>query len=109
MAKEYQQKAEPELVLIKDLEPAMKLIGKVVPDFSATDLEGNPISLEQYRGKVVLIDFWTVWCSPCIAEMPNVKKVYDTYKDKGFDIIGISLDFDGKRLRDYLIVKFIII
>ena len=102
LAKEYQQKAKPEPVLIKDLEPAMELIGKVVPNFSATDLEGNPISLEQYRGKVVLLDFWAVWCAPCIAEMPNVKKVYDTYKDKGFDIIGISLDFDEKKLRDYL-------
>ena len=92
LANEYRIKADP----------ALALIGKPVPDFSATDLDGTPISLEQYRGKVVLLDFWAVWCGPCIAEMPTVKKVYDTYKDEGFDIIGISLDTDEKRLRDYL-------
>ena len=102
LAKEHQRKAEPKPVLLREPEPAMELIGKVVPDFSATDLDGNPISLEQYRGKVVLLDFWAVWCAPCIAEMPKIKKVYDTYKNEGFDIIGISLDFDEKRLRDYL-------
>ena len=92
LANEYRLKADP----------VSALIGNTVPDFSATDLDGNPISLEQYRGKVVLLDFWAVWCEPCIAEMPTVKRVYDTYKDEGFDIIGISLDSDEESLRNYL-------
>ena len=82
--------------------PGLAFLGEMVPDFEATDLDGEPISFETYRGKVLLVDFWAVWCGPCIAEMPNVKRVYETYKDKGFDIIGISLDNDEQRLRDYL-------
>ena len=92
LAKEYQLKAEPMLAMI----------GQPVPDFTATDLDGNPISLEQYRGKVVLLDFWAVWCGPCIAEMPNVKRVYNNYKDEGFDVIGISLDIEESQLHDYI-------
>ena len=83
-------------------DPKYELWGKLVPDFSATDLDGKPISLQDYRGKVVLLDFWAVWCSPCIEEMPNLKRVYATYKDQGFDIIGVSLDTDETKLRDYI-------
>ena len=61
------------------------------PDFSATDLDGNPISLQDYRGKVVLLDFWAVWCGFCINEMPNLKSVYDTYKDQGLTSSGSVL------------------
>ena len=86
----------------KKIDPTSELVGKLVPDFIATDLYGKSISLQDYRGKVVLLDFWAVWCPPCIVEMPNVKRVYDTYKDHGFDIIGVSLDTDETRLRNYL-------
>ena len=83
-------------------DPKYELWGKPVMDFSATDLDGNPISLQDYRGKVVLLDFWAVWCGFCIAEMPNLKSVYDTYKEQGFDIIAVSLDDTEKELRDYI-------
>ncbi len=92
LAKEYHLKVAPD----------SELVGKLVPDFSATDLDEKPISLQQYRGKVVLLDFWAVWCGFCLREMPNVKKVYDTYKEKGFDVIGVSLDDDETELMDYL-------
>ena len=86
----------------KKVNPMAELVGKVVSDFSATDLDGKPISLQQYRGKVVLLDFWAVWCGPSLAEIPNVKRMYDTYKNQGFDIIGVNLDTDETRLRNYL-------
>ena len=92
LADEYDRRADP----------TYELIGKPVPDFSATDLDGEPISLQDYRGKVVLLDFWGVWCGFCIVEMPNLKRVYDAYKDQGFDIIGVSLDDEESALRDYI-------
>ena len=54
--------------------------------------DGRQIDLAKLRGKVVLIDFWAMWCGPCVAEMPNVKKVYAAYHDQGFEVIGVSLD-----------------
>ena len=80
----------------------LEMIGKPAPDFSTKDMDGNPISLKDYHGKVVLLDFWSTTCGPCIGEMPNVKKVYDAYKDIGFDVIGISLDTDEAELNKFL-------
>ena len=80
----------------------LEMIGKPAPNFSATDIDSNPISLKDYRGKVVLLDFWTTTCGPCIAEMPNMKKVYDAYKDVGFDVIGVNLDADEANLHEFL-------
>jgi peroxiredoxin/outer membrane lipoprotein-sorting protein len=67
-------------------------VGAAPLPFSGTDLNGKTINLEQYKGKVVLVDFWATWCGPCIGELPTVTKAYNQYKDKGFDIIGVSLD-----------------
>ena len=78
------------------------LVGKKAMDFNVKDLDGNDLSLEQYRGNVILLDFWAVWCAPCIAEMPNVKQVYEKYKDENFQIIGISLDQSRDKLVGYL-------
>ena len=78
------------------------LIGKQAINFNVKDLDGNDLSLEKYRGNVILLDFWAVWCRPCIAEMPNVKGVYEKYKDDNFQIIGISLDNNRNTLVGYL-------
>lgn len=69
-------------------------VGQKFTDFELKDPEGNPIKLSDYagKGKVVLVDFWASWCGPCRQEMPNVIKVYNQYKDKGFEIVGVSLD-----------------
>jgi peroxiredoxin len=75
-------------------------IGGDAPLFTQNTPEGEALSLEDYRGKVVLLDFWASWCGPCRRENPNVVKVYEKYKDQGFEIIGISLDKDQKRWVD---------
>jgi peroxiredoxin len=66
--------------------------GSVAPDFTQNNPEGEEVSLSDFRGKVVLIDFWASWCGPCRRENPNVVKLYEKYKDQGFEIIGVSLD-----------------
>lgn len=69
-------------------------IGEMAPDIDLPQPNGTNLKLSSLRGKVVLIDFWASWCGPCRAEFPNVKKVYAKYKDKGFEIYGVSLDKD---------------
>ena len=77
-------------------------VNKPAPDFRVMDTRGEELSLEQYRGQVVLLDFWATWCGPCIAEMPNVKQTYETHKNRKFHIIGISLDRSMAPLDAYI-------
>ena len=68
-------------------------IGKVAPEFTMNDTEGNPVNLSDVVGsKLLLIDFWASWCGPCRAENPNIVKVYRDFHNRGFDILGVSLD-----------------
>ena len=61
-------------------------------EMSFTALDGTPFNLAALRGKVVLIDFWATWCVPCMEEMPEIKRVYAAYRDRGFEVVGISFD-----------------
>ena len=68
------------------------MVGSAAPEISLSDTTGNAVALSSLRGKYVLVDFWASWCGPCRAENPNVVRMYNKYKDKGFTIYGVSLD-----------------
>ena len=72
----------------------LDLIDETAPEFNVNDTKGQTVSLSDLNGKVVLIDFWATFCPPCIAELPNIKRLYSEYHGKGFEIVGISLDGD---------------
>lgn len=76
--------------------------GKEAPDFKLKTIEGKEVSLKDYRGKVVLINFWATWCPPCREEMPLFEKVYKKYKDKGFEILAISTDSSVDQVKKFL-------
>ena len=76
---------------------------KPAPGFSLTDASGAPVSLAEYRGKVVLLNFWATWCGPCQIEIPWFIEFEQKYKDRDFAVLGVSFDDDGwKSVRPYI-------
>lgn len=78
------------------------LVGKQAPPLEVKDIHGNPISLASFKGKTVLLDFWTTWCPPCRADAPSLEKLYQKYGDRDLVVLGISVHEDHKIVEDYL-------
>ncbi len=80
-------------------------VGRHAPRFAAEDIKGQPIRLDAYRGKYVLIDFWATWCAPCVGELPRLLEAHRTYHDAGFEIISVSLDESKTAVVDFAKVR----
>jgi thiol-disulfide isomerase/thioredoxin len=76
----------------------------VFPEFPewAKDTDGKPLRVAEYKGKILLVDFWASWCGPCRREAPNLVNAYGKYHGKGFEVIGISLDQSEKEFKQFM-------
>jgi peroxiredoxin len=73
----------------------------LAPDFSLPQLSGQQLHLSEYRGKLVLLDFWATWCDPCREEIPHFVELQNKYRDQGLQIVGISMDDGPEPVRDF--------
>jgi thiol-disulfide isomerase/thioredoxin len=78
------------------MRPAVMKAGEPAPDISVKDLDDKSVTLAEYKGKVVLVNFWATWCDPCREEIPWLIEMQDKYGPKGFTVLGIAMDEEGK-------------
>ena len=95
------EKQEADGAVAKKIQDSL-VSGATFPDFAEKDLNGTPISVAGFKGKVVLVDFWATWCGPCRGELPNVIATYKKHHANGFEIIGVSLDSERDKLEAFL-------
>ena len=85
-----------------------ELNGKAAPDWQLSDVNGKPLTLADFKGKVVVLDFWATWCPPCRAEIPGLVALQKKYADQGLSVIGVSLDEKGPTVVKPFIERFAI-
>jgi peroxiredoxin len=78
---------------------------KPAPEFSLPDINGKKISLSDFKGKVILLNFWATWCGPCTAEMPSLNRLYAAFKNDGFVVLAVSIDPSDKPVRSFVSAK----
>jgi thiol-disulfide isomerase/thioredoxin len=89
-------RSKPTTTMSGSVQDPSKSIGVPAPDFTLKDLSGKDVSLSDYKGKVILVNFWATWCIPCLSEIPELIDMQQKYGPKGFVILGLAMDEEGK-------------